>query len=69
MSSDNIYRFAHDTSESHSAWLWVTCILALTYSVLTIAIRGVVKWGKFGPDDATLLVGLVSLCTATWTPG
>ncbi|PNS14008.1 hypothetical protein CAC42_6521 [Sphaceloma murrayae] len=49
-------RFAEDSADSHQAWLWVTSLLALVYSVLVIIVRIIIKWGVFGLCDAVLAV-------------
>ncbi|KAF4551664.1 Hypothetical protein D9617_12g035520 [Elsinoe fawcettii] len=53
------YRFAQDTADSHQAWLWVTSLLALIYSMLVIIIRMVIKWGVFDVCDSVLAVAYV----------
>ncbi|KAG8632047.1 hypothetical protein KVT40_001187 [Elsinoe batatas] len=52
-------RFAQDTADSHQAWLWVTSLLALIYSMLVIIIRIVIKWGVFDVCDSVLAVAYV----------
>lgn len=57
----NTHRFAEDTETSKQAWVWVTAILALTYSTLMGAIRIAVKRRLWGIDDTVLAVAHV--CT------
>ncbi|TKX18674.1 hypothetical protein C1H76_9464 [Elsinoe australis] len=61
------HRFAQDSADSHQAWLWVTSLLALIYSLLVIIIRIIIKWGVFGMCDwvlalAYLLSFIVHIC-------
>lgn len=53
------HRFAHDTPESHQAWLWIVSLLALIYSFLILGVRAIIKWRLYGLDDVVLLIGYV----------
>ena len=47
-------RFSISVEGNHQAWLWVTAILSLMYSVVVLGTRITVKWGFFGADDLAL---------------
>lgn len=55
------HRFAQDSADSHQAWLWVTSLLALIYSLLVIIIRIIIKWGVFGMCDWVLALAYVCI--------
>jgi hypothetical protein len=52
-------RFAVNNSINHSATLWIGTFLLLSYSTLTTLMRGFLKFGMLGIDDA--VAGLTQL--------
>lgn len=52
-------RFAVNNSLDHSATLWIVTFLLLSYTTLTTMMRGVLKFGMMGADDA--MAGLAQL--------
>ena len=52
-------RFAHYSSENHSATVWIAAALALTYVVGVLLIRVFIKWRVFGWDDGLIVVSTV----------
>jgi hypothetical protein len=53
-------RFAHYSSENHSAPLWIAALLGLIYMVGVLMIRAFIKRRVFGWDD--YLITASSVC-------
>lgn len=52
-------RFAHYSSQDHSATLWIAAALALTYVAFVVLIRIFIKWRVFGWDDGLIVASTV----------
>ncbi|KIV96677.1 hypothetical protein, variant [Exophiala mesophila] len=44
-------RFSRITPDDHAGSLWIASLLCLVYSVITLALRGHLRWKMYGPDD------------------
>jgi hypothetical protein len=54
------YRFAQNTTNDHSATLWVATLLSIIYPVLVIAVRlGFTKWRAHTLDDIVITIAHV----------
>lgn len=53
-------RFAHYSTEDHSAPLWIAAFLSLTYVWAVLFIRIFLKWRIFGWDDFLVVISTVS---------
>lgn len=53
-------RFAPITSDNHSGSLWIASILCLIYGVLTLTLRGHIKFRIYGLDDWLIAVATVT---------
>lgn len=54
-------RFAHYSSEDHSAPLWIAAILSFTYVLGMLLVRTFLKWRVFGWDDFLVVFSTVSV--------
>lgn len=60
--------FATITDDDHTAWIIITALLGLVYSVLFGLVRVLVSWstgrGRLRPDDIALAISTVRLKSA-----
>ncbi|KAL2410375.1 hypothetical protein ABEF95_000490 [Exophiala dermatitidis] len=49
-------RFSQITPDDHAGSVWIAALLCLVYSVLTLFLRGHLRWKMYGPDDYLALV-------------
>nr|POF22397.1 hypothetical protein CFP56_36482 [Quercus suber] len=59
MTYEHGHPFSIVTKYDHQAWLWVTSILSLMYSLLILTTRIIVKWGHLCDDDLVLAMAYV----------
>lgn len=52
-------RFSRITPDDHAGSLWIASLLCLVYSIITLALRGHLRWKMYGPDDYLATVAMV----------
>jgi hypothetical protein len=52
-------RFAEITPDNHAGSIWIASLLCLIYSVLTLALRGHLRFRIYGMDDYMALAATV----------
>ncbi|KAI1612445.1 hypothetical protein EDD37DRAFT_647988 [Exophiala viscosa] len=57
LGSDN--RFSPITPDDHAGSIWIATILCLIYSVITLTLRGHLRWKMYGMDDYLALAATV----------
>lgn len=52
-------RFSPITPDDHAGSVWIATLLCLVYSVVTLALRGHLRWKMYGVDDYLALAATV----------
>lgn len=52
-------RFSPITPDDHAGSVWIAAILCLVYSVITLSLRGHLRWKMYGTDDYLVVAATV----------
>ena len=56
---DNSTHYAKTSPQDHAAYLWITSVLCLSYSLCALAARYYAKWKTLGVDDVLISIAQV----------